>query len=122
MVENLQKWRDLWGQDAKPKDEEIAKRDIDVQKIVDQVEALRVRKPMTTMRITISNTRSNHSRTSANSRNSWRTSGASPSSMQRARSERVRSVTSSNRQISPGSRPASPAGRASSLNDLREKK
>merc|ERR1719329_1219793 len=50
MASNMQSWRDLWVEDVKPSPEETARRDQDVAKIKEQVEALRVRKAATTIR------------------------------------------------------------------------
>lgn len=55
MVSNMQSWRDLWVQDTKPSPDEIARRDADVAKIKEQVEALRVRKPASTIRTKVPN-------------------------------------------------------------------
>mmetsp|Transcript_43713 Transcript_43713/g.69908 ORF Transcript_43713/g.69908 Transcript_43713/m.69908 type:complete len:518 (-) Transcript_43713:28-1581(-) len=50
MANNLKEWRNLWAEDAKPSAEDLAKRDADVKRIAEQVEKLRVRKPVATVR------------------------------------------------------------------------
>jgi len=50
MSSNLQEWRNMWVRDVKPSAEDIAKRDAEVQKILDQVEKLLNREGLQTVR------------------------------------------------------------------------
>jgi len=44
MASNLESWRNLWVEAASPSEEDVKKRDVDVQKVKDQVQQLRDRK------------------------------------------------------------------------------
>lgn len=43
MAENLAQWKTLWVEDAHPNEEDVAKKDADVQKIKDQAMELEAR-------------------------------------------------------------------------------